>query len=63
MAKIEIDVKNLDVFINLVSLLKEYHDDLPEELQKSLKDMADDNKRERFKNLTTKEFFNIVRQS
>ena len=40
---IDINVKDIDLFKNLVSLLERHFDDLPEQLQNSLKDILDDN--------------------
>jgi len=39
--EIELDLKNLDLFKNLVSLLEMHFEDLPKELQESLEDITD----------------------
>jgi len=39
--KIELNVKNLDLFKNLVELLEKHFDDLPVELQESLKSASE----------------------
>jgi len=40
MTEVKIDIKNLDLFKNLVSLLEKHFDDLPKELQESLEEVS-----------------------
>jgi len=63
MAKMEMNILNLNLVKNLISAIREHRDDLPIELQKSLDDIVEANEIEKFKNLTAEKFMNMVRES
>ena len=53
--KVELDVKNIDLFKNLVELLEKHFDDLPVEIQDSLKTISKDG----INDFTADDFFDM----